>query len=167
LKSELVSLLTQIKSLPYGRNTDRANFLLVPKEQKGTCSTKHAYIKHVALQENWEEVKLFIGIYLMNDFNTPGVGEVLHKYDLSEIPEAHTYLKINGEVVDITGLDSSNESFQSSLQREEEILPDQIGDYKIKLHQDFISYWAQTYMYSADGIWNIREKCILALTRQS
>ena len=155
----------EVNSLPYGRNTNRADYTLVSLERKGTCSTKHAYIKHKALENNWDEVKLFIGIYLMNESNTPGVGKVIHKYELSEIPEAHTYLKINGEVVDITGLSSSKESFLGSLQREEEILPEQIGYYKIKFHQDFVSNWAKTSKFSAEQIWNIREQCILALTR--
>lgn len=100
----------------------------------------------------------------MSESNTPGVGVVLEKYSLKEIPEAHTYLKINGELTDITGLDASVESFTETLQREEEILPDQIGEYKVKFHQDFISNWAKTFMFSADKIWKIREECIFQLS---
>ncbi len=164
MNKTLELLLTKVKSLPYGRNSNRADYTLVPLEEKGTCSTKHAFIKHMALQNNWPEVSLFIGIYLMSESNTPGVGEVLKKYSLKEIPEAHTYLKINGDLTDITGLGASVESFTETLQREEEILPDQIGDYKVKFHQDYISNWVKSSFYTAQKIWNIREECISQLS---
>jgi len=133
LKPELFNLLQEIKALPYGRNSDRSDYSLILKEQKGTCSTKHAYVKHIALKNSWDEVKLFIGIYMMKEKNTPGVGTVLKKYDLTEIPEAHTYLKIEEQVIDITGLSLTVESFEKSLQQETEITPEQIGDYKLEL----------------------------------
>ena len=34
--------------LPYGRNTDRADFRLVLTEGRGTCSTKHALLAELA-----------------------------------------------------------------------------------------------------------------------
>ena len=34
-----------IAKLPYGRNSNRIDFSLVVKESKGTCSSKHAFLK--------------------------------------------------------------------------------------------------------------------------
>ena len=91
MNPELKKLLDQFKALPYGRNSIRSEYLLVPNEQKGTCSTKHAYVKHMADFNGWQNVQLFIGIYLMSELNTPGVGIVLEKHGLSCIPEAHVF----------------------------------------------------------------------------
>ena len=48
--------------LPYGRNTDRANFRLVLSEGLGTCSTKHALLAELA-REQQLPIVLTLGIY--------------------------------------------------------------------------------------------------------
>jgi hypothetical protein len=40
----------QLYTLPYGRNSDRSDFLLVLSEGRGTCSTKHALASSRALR---------------------------------------------------------------------------------------------------------------------
>ena len=87
--------------LPYGRNSDRSDYRLVLKENRGTCSTKHALLANLA-QEHEHPVELLLGIYGMNEHNTPGVGSVLRKYGLDFVPEAHCYLSYLGERVDLT-----------------------------------------------------------------
>src|SRR5262245_37335349 len=65
-----------LHALPYGRNSDREDFRLVLIEQRGTCSTKHALLAALALEQQLD-VALTIGIYDMSERNTPGVGRVL------------------------------------------------------------------------------------------
>ena len=166
MDSELSLLLEEIKSLPYGRNSDRSDYTLVPIEKRGSCSTKHAYIKSMATQKGWRNVKLILCIYLMNAENTPGVASVLNKHHLTEIPEAHTYLEIDGALADITGLAEGGSSFIDAVIQKEEIHPKQIGDYKISYHKKFITNWAKTSKHSAEQIWEIREECIRALSAQ-
>jgi hypothetical protein len=164
MDSELSVILEEIKSLPYGRNSDRSDYTLVPTEKKGSCSTKHAYIRSIATQKGWENVKLILCIYLMNADNTPGVAQILSKYQLTEIPEAHTYLEIDGILVDVTGLANGLSSFENSIVQREEIQPEQIGDYKVSYHKEFISRWSNTSVYSTTELWEIREECIQALS---
>jgi len=94
--------------LPYGRNSDRADLLLVLSEKKGTCSTKHALLKALADEINLK-LDLVVGIYPMNEKNTPGVGKVLSDYQLDYIPEAHCYLKYQDQIIDVTRSDLSPE----------------------------------------------------------
>jgi hypothetical protein len=86
-------LTTKIKALPYGRNDNREDLEIVWKEQKGTCSSKHAFLKYVADLNSIPNVKLMLGIYKMNHVNTPKIGDVLIKKHLDYIPEALCYLK--------------------------------------------------------------------------
>ncbi len=165
MEAELKRLLQEVKMLPYGRNSDRSDYSLVPVEKKGSCSTKHAYIRSIALEKGWQQVTLFLCIYMMNRENTPDVTSVLFKYGLSEIPEAHTFLEINNSVVDVTGLSESAVPFENSIVLKEEIQPNQIGNYKINFHQRFIALWADSTAYSPNGIWKIREECIQSLSR--
>ena len=90
-----------IYRLPYGRISERANFRLVLREGRGTCSAKHALLAQLA-NEQGVKIALTIGIYEMTERNTPGVGAVLEKYSLPYIPEAHCYLTYNGVRIDIT-----------------------------------------------------------------
>jgi hypothetical protein len=160
------SAITYVNQLPYGRTSDRSNYRLIVPEDKGTCSTKHAFLKQIAIENNQEAVQLFIGIYKMNEINTKGVGSVLSSYHLDYIPEAHTYLKINGNIVDITRITENETSFEDSLITEQQILPHQIADYKVNWHQNFLKQWIvdEKIPLTFQEIWKIREKCILALT---
>lgn len=152
--------------LPYGRNSDRTNYLLIPTEKKGTCSTKHAFIAAIAKEQ---ETPLFlnVGIYLMNEQNTPGVGTVLSSFNLKELPEAHCYLKYLDERFDFTFY-KNNEDYSSKIafQFEEEISPQQIDDFKNNLHKTFLAKWTEEFHIkkSLNELWLIREECISALS---
>lgn len=159
--------LIYIQNLPYGRNSNRSDYSLILKEQKGTCSTKHAFLAALAKQEGKSEIKLYVGIYKMYEKNTPGVAGVLEKWQLPYVPEAHCYLKINDTIVDVTKNNNSNISFKSSLLFEEEILSHQIGDYKVMLHQTFLKSWltSDAILYDFKTLWQIREACIISLSK--
>jgi hypothetical protein len=151
--------------LPYGRIADRSRFWLVLEEGRGTCTTKHATLAELA-REQGIDVQLTFGIYEMSERNTPGVGQVLSKYGLACIPEAHCYLYYRGERIDVTGVPPGAEPIDGFL-HEEPIETDQIGAYKNDLHKRFLRDWA-TRSDAAQGrsleeLWRIREECIAAL----
>lgn len=160
--------LTFIQNLPYGRNSNRSDYSLVLKELKGTCSTKHAFLSELANQQNIPNIKLFVGIYNMCEENTPGIKAVLEKWQLPYLPEAHCYLKINNEIVDITRISNHTISFENSLVFEKEIFPNQIGEYKVKLHQTYLKHWIVNHSIKYDFItlWKIRELCIQKLSEK-
>lgn len=164
MNQELKLLLSKVKSLPYGRNSNRADYTLVPIEKKGSCSTKHAYIQGIANNNGWKNVRLMLCIYMMTPKNTAAIAPVLNKYKLKKIPEAHTYLEIDGNIIDVTGLADSETSFETSIIHKEEIQPNQIGDYKINWHKQFLIDWAESTNYTAEELWAIREECIHLLS---
>lgn len=155
-----------VYDLPYGRTSSRADLAAVLREGRGTCSSKHALLRQLA-SEQGIAVKLMLGIYLMNERNTPGVGVVLTKYQLKEIPEAHCYIVYGDQRIDVTrAITTSVEPIDSFL-HEEEISPPQVGEYKIAMHQDFVRRWLPTANLGADWdfdrLWRAREECIAAL----
>lgn len=87
-------LIEFVKKLLYGRNSNRVDFGLVISEKKGSCSSKHAFLKKVADLNKVENVKLVLGIYKMNQLNTPNIGNVLIENSIDFIPEAHCYSAI-------------------------------------------------------------------------
>lgn len=154
--------------LPYGRNTDRSDFRLVLPQGRGTCSTKHALLATLAREQNLPVV-LTLGIYEMHERNTPGVGIVLKRYGLHYLPEAHCYLRYEGIPIDITRSGTEPTEPIDRFLYEEAIVPAQIGDYKVQLHQRFLRSWiANTDVVSGRSfaeVWKIREECILALAQ--
>jgi hypothetical protein len=157
-----------IHQLPYGRNTNRANYRLVLSEGRGTCSTKHALLAELA-HEQGLPVTLTLGIYEMHERNTPGVGQVLDRYGLPFVPEAHCYLTYQGMRIDMTRSGTEPTEPVSRFVYEETITPGQIGDYKVRVHQQFLQQWSAqttlTHRLSFEEIWRIREECIAALAR--
>lgn len=130
-----------VKNLPYGRTLDRANPNLVVKELKGTCSTKHALLKKVALEQGFSNVKLYLCLFKMNSSNTPKLVKILEKYKLSYIPEAHCILKIDDYFVDVTKRNSNYDSLKDDVLEMLEIQPEQIGGYKVNYHQQYLLNW--------------------------
>jgi hypothetical protein len=152
-------------NLPYGRNADRADYRLVLVEGRGTCSTKHALLAALAIEQKIA-IELRLGIYEMSDANTPGVGPVLERAGVSAIPEAHCWLRYFGADIDLTmppGLPAVARSFL----HEETISPDQISAYKARVHGRFLADWLARQSHAdmtLDDAWRIREACIAILS---
>lgn len=152
-----------IRDLPYGRNTDRGDYRLVLTEGRGTCSTKHALLAALA-EEHGISVRLTMGIYLMSEANTPGVGVALQSRGIDAVPEAHCYLMYERRRFDLT---SPGTELAPKLDfiHEETITPDQIGAYKTAIHLRYIETWAQESGLCAADVWAARKACIGALSK--
>jgi hypothetical protein len=150
-----------VQRLPYGRNSDRTDYGLVLAEGRGTCSTKHALLAALA-REHARPVELRLGIYEMDEENTPGVGSILGRYGLACMPEAHCFLAHRGVRVDLTRDEPTGSNV--NFLHEETIEPVQIGSYKVGAHRRFIEEWASQRKLDPEQVWKIREECILALS---
>lgn len=157
-----------VQNLDYKRNSDKHNPLIVLQESCGTCSSKHALLKRLIDENEQSNFQFMLGIFRMNGDNAPKIKSVLEHYNLAEIPEAHNYLKWNHQILDFTSRTWRRENFMPYLLKEIEIQPEQITDFKIKYHQNFLQDWLNEHSeisYSVEEIWNIREECIVALSQ--
>src|ERR1700690_2423629 len=158
-----------VSRLPYARNAIVSDPLVVIREGRGTCSTKHALLRRLATEQGLD-VALVLGIYEMNERNTPGVEPILKRYGLATLPEAHCYLRFRGNRIDVTReVGPVPPEPIARFLYEGDIAPEQIGDYKTTLHRHFLQRWlAETGAASGrdlDETWRIREECIAALSR--
>ena len=155
-----------VKRIPYGRNSDRAKPLLIFKENRGTCSTKHAALKKISDEHRKGDILLILSMYRMNGTNTPAVKSILQKYKLDYIPEAHTYLKLNKRIIDCTSVEANPKLYVLDIIEETSVEPQDIGNFKIEYHKKYIKEWVAggTVNYSVEQIWGIREKCIDVLS---
>ncbi|MEO6302429.1 MAG: hypothetical protein ABIP51_04595 [Bacteroidia bacterium] len=156
-----------VKQLPYSRNADKNNLTTVFIDACGTCSTKHALLKQLAIENNFTEIKLLVGLFKMNEINTPEVAATLKQNKLTFIPEAHCYLKFENEIIDATKANSKATDFIDDLIEEIEIQPNQITDYKVDFHKNYIKKWLNEnpkIQFSIEKLWEIREQCIQDLS---
>jgi len=165
--NEFESLIEKVKNIPYGRNSSRYDFSLVFSENKGTCSSKHAFLKDFANNNNIPNVKLYIGIFKMNEENTSKINPLLSQNEIDFIPEAHCYLRVDGIPLDITTSESFYNKIENDILEEIEIEPIQVAEYKVNYHKEFLKKWIietnQTKTF--DEIWAIRENCIQKLSK--
>jgi hypothetical protein len=119
-------------------------------------------------KNNIPNVDLIIVIYKMHEANTK-FGSILKENNLDYLPEAHCYLNINGKVTDITNPNSDFEKLRNDILEEICIEPNQVVDFKVKYHQNFLKNWITENQipFTFEEIWNIREKCIQKLSEQS
>lgn len=151
-----------ISALPYKRNTDKNNILCVFHDLGGTCSTKHAVLRKLALENGRIEMKLMLGIFKMDAEYTGKITNTLHQFNLKYIPEAHNYLKIEGTYYDYTKSGADHNDFKDKILVEKEIEYYEVVEEKILYHKNFLEKWIkEEYIpYSLDEVWNIREQCI-------
>src|SRR5262249_29387331 len=158
-----------VRTLPYGRNTDRADYRRVLCEGRGTCSTKHALIAALSVEQAIA-IALRLGIYEMTEANTPGVGRVLDGVGLVGIPEAHCWLRYRSVDIDLTMPPDRPGVAARTFLHEETIRPEQIGAYKAQVHEQFLARWlARQKRVDLDGAdaWRMREGCIAGLSAET
>lgn len=163
---DFIELIEKVKHIPYGRNSNRYDFTLVISENKGTCSSKHAFLKDFANKNNIPNIKLYIGIFKMNEENTSKIFPLLSENQINYIPEAHCYLKVDGIPLDITTSESFYAKIKNDILEEIEIEPIQVANYKVNYHKDFLKKWIieTNQNKTFNEIWTIREKCIQKLS---
>lgn len=151
-----------VSELPYKRNSDKSNIQCIFDDLGGTCSTKHATLRKLALENNQQDVKLILGIFKMDAEYTGKIKNTLQKYNLNYIPEAHNYLKIDDEYYDFTNPTSNFTQFKHKLLIEKEIEYSEIAEVKVIFHKYFLEKWIvdENIPFNLDEIWNIREQCI-------
>lgn len=154
-----------VANLPYKRNSNKEDLRCIFNDFGGTCSTKHAVLRKLALENGHDEVKLILGIFKMDSIYAPSISKTLETYHLDYIPEAHNYLKINDEYFDFTRHNSNYKDFKNKLLLEQEIEFNQITTDKVAIHKHFLEKWIKEehLEFSIDEIWKIREQCILDL----
>jgi hypothetical protein len=90
-----------VHELPYGYNSDRDDLMILFKENKGTCTTKHAVIVTLAEEMNLP-IEKHMGIYAMTEEIVTGTKEILKKYNLLYVPMVHCYLVYSDYRVDLS-----------------------------------------------------------------
>lgn len=157
-----------VRQLKYGRNKNKADLTTIFTENCGTCSTKHALLKQLADENNFDNLKLITGLFRMNSSNTPKISATLAQHKLDYIPEAHNYLKCQDQILDFTNKSSKPVDFEDELIEESEINIDQITDFKVKYHKQYLTNWLneqKTINLTLDELWKIREQCIADLSK--
>jgi hypothetical protein len=157
-----------IRQLPYKRNSNKNDLSSVFVDQYGTCSTKHALLRQLAVDNKADNVKLILGVFKMSKLNTPQIGTTLDKYGLIYILEAHNYLLVENEIIDCTKTGFGVDNFVADLIAEIEIEPNQITDFKVNYHKDILQNWLSEnpqIKLSFNELWTIREQCIEDLAK--
>jgi hypothetical protein len=159
------SAATYIKNLPYKRNTNKTDVLAPLNDGFGTCSTKHVLLARLAIENNHPEIELGLGIFKMDKNYSKNVSQVLKKYNLAYIPEAHNYLLFDNQRWDYTTAQSAAVDFENELMDEVKINPLQLNEFKVTYHKAFLDTWRKSNYPSLnlDELWQIREECIAAL----
>ncbi len=161
-------LIRCVQTFHYGRNAERSDVTLVWSERKGSCSSKHAFLKHIADLNNIQHVDLILCMYKMNSSNTQKVEPVLNEFKIDYLPEAHCYIRFETEAIDVTTMSSKFSSIQADVLEEQIIRPDQVVDFKVDYHKSYMRKWGVENHpeKSFEELWEIREKCISALAEK-
>lgn len=165
--SDFNSACKYVAELVYKRNQNKDNLLCIFDDNGGTCSTKHAALRKLALENKQENIRLILGIFKMDAEYAPLIKNTLEKYSLEYIPEAHNYLKIGNEYFDFTRSRSNYDEFRNKILLETELEFDEVNTEKISIHKNFLSEWLkeQDSGYNPEEIWKIREECICDLQK--
>lgn len=155
-----------VQQLPYGRNANRYDFGLVLTEQQGTCSSKHALLAYLADENKVPEVELIVGIFLMSAETNPKLTSFFSDKPYDCLPEAHCYLRYNGERFDYTGPGFVIERIAPKIVREQRAEPQQLAEWKPNIHRHYMEGWLRRNPQidrTIDALWAEREQIIASL----
>lgn len=156
-----------IARIPYGRNSNRADFLLVVSEKKGTCSSKHALLTALAEENAIHDIELIAGIFMLSRETHPQLASFFHDKLYDTIPECHCYLRFKGQRFDFTDRSNGMERIAAKIVREQRIEPHQVRDWKIVIHKHYMEGWLKrnpNLTISLDELWADREELINQLS---
>ena len=157
-----------VSNLPYRRNKNKADILCIFAYKAGTCSTKHAVLRKLALENGIKSIKLILGIFKMDRLYNGKIQNTLQENNLIYIPEAHNYLKIENEYFDFTSPKSSYSEIKDKILEETEIEYNEIESAKVEIHRKYLAEWiVDKPKFSLEKIWEIREKCIADLQNEN
>ena len=112
-----------VHQLPYGYNSDRDDLLILFREGRGSCTTKHSVIATLA-EELVLPVAKNIGIYRMTEDLVTGTSEILEGFSLPYVPMVHCFLAFREYRVDLTeGNDNGKNRPIDRLLHTEAVIP--------------------------------------------
>ncbi len=90
-----------VHNVEYGYNTNYEDKLIFFKENKGSCTSKHATIAGLA-EELGIPLYKEVCVYKFTEDITTGANEILKKYDLPYVPMVHCFLTYEKFRFDLT-----------------------------------------------------------------
>ncbi len=99
--TELSQAIEYVHSMKYGYNSNYDDPFILFKENKGTCTSKHATIARLAKEL---DIPLFktVGIYKMTEEIVTGTQDILTEHDIPYIPMIHCFLVFQQYRFDLT-----------------------------------------------------------------
>lgn len=154
-----------VQALPFARNENPIDFLSVLSEEKGTCSTKHALLATLALENGREDIELMVGIFLMNEETHPQLKSIFEADEIIGVPENYAFLRCGQQRFDFSNSNWSLVDYEHRIVREQRCDPGQMHDWKPMIHKHYIGGWLkrQQLERSEEEIWSLREKCLAQL----
>ena len=152
-----------IRALPFGRISNRNNLKLVISERKGTSSSKHGLLALLAEENDHFEIELIAGIFLMNQETHLELEDFFKNKPYISLPEMHCYFRYEKQRYDFTEEANKMQLIEKRIVREQRIEPHQVGDWKMKIHQEYFKAWLlrnTDVKFTFQEIWNQREECI-------
>lgn len=166
--NDFLSACEYLKNLPYGRNANRHDFLLTLSEGKGTCSSKHAILAYLADENEQKDIELIVGIFLMSAETHPKLTAFFSDKPYNSLPEAHCYLRYQGERYDYTDSSNALERIALKIVREQRAEPQQLVDWKPMIHKHYMEGWLKRNPQidrAVEELWVEREVAIVELSK--
>lgn len=90
-----------VHNIEYGFNSNYDDRMIFFKENKGSCTSKHAVISGLA-EELGIPLYKHVGIYKLTEETSTGTKEILKKYDIPYVPMVHCFLVYKDFRFDLT-----------------------------------------------------------------
>jgi len=112
-----------VYEMQYGYNSNYEDKLILFKEKKGTCTSKHGTIAGLA-EELGISIFKNVGIYRFNEEISTGANEILKKYDIPYIPMVHCFLVDENYKFDLTeGNNNGKKTPIENFIHQEQVIP--------------------------------------------
>jgi len=112
-----------VHDMDYGYNSNKDDKMILFKEMKGSCTTKHGVIATLAEELNIPLYKK-LGIYRMTEAIVTGTDAILREHDVPYVPMIHCFLTYDKYRFDLTegNTNGKNTSIEKFI-HDEKVIP--------------------------------------------
>lgn len=152
-----------VSTLPFVDGAERDDWAERVLDGQGTRAAGHALLAQLAA-EHGVPVRLMLGVYEINEANTPAAGDVPRRFGMMAVLDADCHLSYGGERLLLTPGVSMEHRV---LLHEEPTTPEQIGAYKLAVYQRHLWDWCLARNVTIGAAWEVRQACVAALAEAS
>jgi hypothetical protein len=155
-----------LRRLPYRRTSESRDLSSVIIDSGGSFTARNALLVQLSREQGIKDLMLSLCTHEF-DRSCPKVSVLLSERGLESLPDAQGCVQYQGRMFTVA---ENSLCLEAEVLSAIEIAPAQIGTFKRRYHQNYLSNWMQLerldQLWSVEKLWDVRAQCLDLVAQQ-